>query len=90
MAKVTSSPDDYSGLMTYDYARSHEHELEAEYLTAADTGVLDLYQQDESLFIDVAVLCPTCSETLRLSAHVTEVVDSDIELPLEEADEIYD
>ncbi|RBI59694.1 hypothetical protein DMJ13_21415 [halophilic archaeon] len=76
--------------MTYDYARSHEHELEAEYLTAADAAIIDLYQQDESLFIDVAVPCPTCSETLQLSARVMEVVDSDIELPLEEVDEVYD
>ncbi|RBI61131.1 hypothetical protein DMJ13_15505 [halophilic archaeon] len=76
--------------MTYEYARSHEHELEAEYLAPADAVVLDLYERDESLFIDVVVPCPTCSEPLRLSARVTEVADSDVELPLEDADELYD
>lgn len=76
--------------MTYDYARDHEHELEAEYLSPADATILDVYQADESLFIDVVVPCPTCSDPLRASARVREIVDADVEFPLDDSDDVYD
>jgi len=74
--------------MTYDYASDHEHELEAEYLSAADVVVLDVYNADESLFLDAVVPCPECSDPVRMSARVQEVVDADVELPID--DDFYD
>lgn len=68
--------------MTYDYARDHEHELHAEYLSAADAASLEIYEADGSLWINTVVPCPTCSEPLELSARVREVTESDVELPL--------
>ncbi|QIO25108.1 hypothetical protein [Haloarcula sp. JP-L23] len=76
--------------MTSDYTRDHEHELEAEYLSAADAVVLDIYEADGALFVDVVVPCPTCSEPLRASARVREVVDADIEFPIDDAEDVYD
>lgn len=68
--------------MTYEYVNDHEHALEAEYLSASDAASLEFYESDGSLWVDTVVPCPTCSETLRLSASVRAVVDSDVELPL--------
>ena len=68
--------------MTYDYVREHEHELEAEYLSAMDAASLEIYEEDGSLWIDTIVPCPTCSEPLQLSARVHRVAESDVELPL--------
>lgn len=68
--------------MTYDYARDHEHELEAEYLSAADAASLEIYESDESLWVDTVIPCPVCSEPLRLSARVQQVTESDTDLPL--------
>lgn len=76
--------------MTYEYTRDHEHELEAKYLSASDAAVLDIYEEDDSLFIDVGIPCPTCSEPLRVSARVEEVFEADIELPIEDAEDFYD
>jgi hypothetical protein len=70
--------------MTYDYARDHEHELSAEYLYASDAEVLDIYESDDTLQVDVAVICPECSETLNLQATVEKVTSSGVELPLDE------
>ncbi len=70
--------------MTYDYARDHEHELSAEYLYASDAEVLGIYDADDSLQVDVAVICPECSETLRLETTVDKVTSSGTELPLDE------
>lgn len=75
--------------MTYDYAGDHEHELEAEYLSPADAVVLDLYDADGSLFLDAVVPCPECSDPLRISARVQEVVDADVEFPIDSED-LYD
>ncbi|WP_434530659.1 hypothetical protein ACODNH_17435 [Haloarcula sp. NS06] len=70
--------------MTYDYARDHEHELSAEYLYASDAEVLGIYDSDDALQVDVAVICPECSETLRLESTVDKVTSSGTELPLDE------
>lgn len=74
--------------MTYDYARDHEHELSAEYLYASDAEVLDIYESGSALQVDVAVICPECSETLTLTSTVDAVTESDAELPLD--DDYYD
>jgi hypothetical protein len=70
--------------MTYDYAREHEHDLSAEYLYASDAEVLGIYDSDDSLQVDVAVICPECSETLCLETTVDKVTSSGTELPLDE------
>jgi hypothetical protein len=70
--------------MTYDHARDHEHELSAEYLYASDAEVLGIYNSDDSLQVDVAVICPECSETLCLETTVDKVTSSGTELPLDE------
>ncbi|WP_424004619.1 hypothetical protein ACOZ4I_07850 [Haloarcula salina] len=74
--------------MTYEYARDHEHELSAEYLYPSDADVLDIYESGESLMVDVAVICPECSDTLALTATVGSVTESTVDLPLDE--EYYD
>jgi len=74
--------------MTYDYARDHEHELSAEFLYPSDADVLDIYESGDSLLVDVAVICPECSETLALTATVESVTDAEVDLPLDE--EYYD
>ncbi|MDS0221403.1 hypothetical protein NDI54_08580 [Haloarcula sp. S1AR25-5A] len=70
--------------MTYDYAREHEHELSAEYLYASDAEVLGIYESGDTLQVDVAVICPECSETLTLQTAVGKVTSSGTELPLDE------
>lgn len=78
------------GPMTAEYVRNHEHELEAEYLSARDATVVDVHAEGESLFVDVVVPCPQCSVPLRVSAHVREVSEADLELPLDDAEDVYD
>jgi len=74
--------------MPEEYANDHEHELSADYLYPADAEVLNIYEQDGWLYIDVATVCPECSQTLELAAPVTQVTETDIDLPLD--DDYYD
>ncbi|WP_137291106.1 hypothetical protein [Natronorubrum halophilum] len=76
--------------MTVNEAETHEHELDAEYLSAADLTVFEIYPADDSLRIDLVVPCPTCSEPLRVTTRVTAVAEADIELPLDDAADPYD
>ena len=66
----------------------HEHELEAEYLSARDATVLGVEDEDDGLRLEVIVPCPTCNEPLRASARVDSVVEADVDLPID--DSIYD
>ena len=75
--------------MTRDQADEHEHELDAEYLAAADATIVDIYE-DESLRIDAVLPCPTCSEPVRASARVDAVVDADVDLPIDDSEDVYD
>lgn len=74
--------------MPYDHASDHEHEVSAAYLYPADADVLDIYERGGELWVDVAVVCPECSETLSLSAAVESVADAQADLPLGE--DFYD
>lgn len=76
--------------MSPDHVTEHEHELEAEYLTAIDASILEIVERDGSIVVDVVVPCPTCSAPLRASARVEEVTEADVELPLEDAEDTYD
>ena len=71
-----------------EHASDHEHEVSAEYLYPTDADVLDIYERDGSLYVDVATMCPECSQTLALTAPVESVGEVDIDLPLD--DEDYD
>lgn len=69
---------------------SHEHDLEAEYLSPADTAVLEVEPDEDGLQLRVAVPCPECGQTLALDASVSSVSEIDLELPLEDAEDSYD
>ncbi|MDS0276439.1 hypothetical protein NDI85_01300 [Halomicroarcula sp. S1AR25-4] len=74
--------------LSEEYASDHEHEVSAEYLYPADADVLDIYERDGTLYVDVATVCPECSDTLALSASVESVRGVDVDLPLD--DDYYD
>ncbi len=73
-------------------ANAHEHDVDAEYLYPADAVVTDIYQTDGQLYVTVAVPCPECDEVLDLDADVETIAESEREfdLPLEDADDVYD
>ncbi|MBX0323416.1 hypothetical protein EGH21_10285 [Halomicroarcula sp. F13] len=74
--------------MSAAYASDHEHELAAEYLYPADADVLDIYERDGSLYVEVATVCPECSETLALTAPVESARETEVDLPID--DDYYD
>jgi hypothetical protein len=69
---------------------THDHDLDAEYLYATDAAVLDLYNEDDSIAIRFALPCPDCDETLELTATVDNVDKTNLEVPLDDAEERYD
>lgn len=69
---------------------SHEHELEAEYLSRSDTEILEIELGEQGLQLRVAVPCPECGQTLALDAPVSSISEIDLELPLEDAEDSYD
>jgi hypothetical protein len=71
-------------------ANEHAHDVDAEYLFPADARVVDLYELEDDLRVTVAVPCPECDETLALDGSVETVVEESLEVPLEEADDLYD
>ena len=77
--------------MTLDYLTDHEHDVSPAHLYPADADVLDVYEDEGYLRVDVAVPCPECSQPLALQATVTEVTDADTNLPLDGSiDDCYD
>lgn len=71
-------------------SNSHEHELEAEYLSLSDTEVLEIEPGEQGLQLRVAVPCPECGQTLALDAPVSSISEIDLELSLEDAEDSYD
>jgi len=69
---------------------SCDHPLNAEYLYLSDAVVVDLSEREDGLAVRLAVPCPECGETLELTAGVETVREADYELPLEDAEELYD
>lgn len=69
---------------------SHEHELEAEYLSPTDAEILEIEAGEQGLQLHVAVPCPECGQTLALDAPVSAISEIDLELPLEDAEDSYD
>ncbi|WP_276271933.1 hypothetical protein [Haloarcula litorea] len=74
--------------MAPEYASDHEHDLSAEYLYPADADVLDIETEMGRIYVEVAVDCPECSETLALRSPVESVTEVDVDLPLD--DDYYD
>lgn len=74
--------------MSGDYANEHEHDLDAEYLYPSDADVLAIRSGNEGLVVEFVLPCPECNEALRLTGSVTDVVDADLDLPLD--DDLYD
>jgi hypothetical protein len=71
-------------------ANEHVHDVGAEYLYPADARVVDIYEVEGDHRITVAVPCPECDETLALDGSVETVVEETLDVPLEEADNMYD
>lgn len=76
--------------MSRNYENEHEHELEAQYLHPTDAKVLSIHSEDDDLIVQIAVPCQECGKTLELFAPVSNVDESEIELPLEDSEEAYD
>lgn len=76
--------------MPAEYASDHEHELDADYLAAADATILEISSADDSPVVELVVPCPTCSAPLRLSARVHDVAEAEMDLPLDDAADPYD
>jgi hypothetical protein len=68
----------------------HRHSLDAEFLHPRDAKILHIEADDDGVELTVAVACPECGQTLDLVAPVERIVESDVELPLEDAEEAYD
>ncbi len=69
---------------------SCDHPLDPEYLYPSDTAVVDLFEHDDGLGIRLALPCPECGETLELVAGVENILEANYDLPLEDAEELYD
>lgn len=71
---------------------SCDHDLDAEYLYPSDVVVLDLYEESEtdSIAIRFALPCPDCDATIELVASVDQIGETDLEIPIEDTEELYD
>jgi hypothetical protein len=72
------------------FANEHAHDLDSEYLFPADARVVDVYELEDDLRVTIGVPCPECDETLALDGSVETVVEESLEVPLDEADDLYD
>ena len=86
---MARDPDDTRDV-DREYESDHEHDLEAEYLSANDATPVEIYADGGAVIVDFIVPCPTCSDPLRLSARVTELAEADVDLPLEDESDLYD
>lgn len=66
------------------------HEIDAEYLYPSDVEVLDLQGRDGTIRIRVAIPCPECGQALELTNIVEDIEESDLDLPLDDAEDVYD
>lgn len=69
---------------------THDHDPDAEYLYPSDAEVLELYNEDDSLAIRFALPCPDCDKTLELTATVDTIGETELEVPLDDAEDRYD
>jgi len=66
------------------------HDLDAEYLYPSDVDVLGLEGRGGNLVVRFALPCPDCGEALEVGATVDSIEESDLDLPLDDAEEVYD
>ena len=66
------------------------HDLDPEYLFPVDVDVLDLVSGPNGPAIRFAVPCPDCGQALELETDVRGKKESDLELPLEDAEDPCD
>jgi phage terminase large subunit GpA-like protein len=69
---------------------THDHHPNAEFLYPSDAEILDLYNEGNSIAIRFALPCPDCDETLELTATVDHIGETDLEIPLDDAEDRYD
>jgi hypothetical protein len=69
---------------------AHEHDLDPEFLDPIDAIVLAIFEDDGGLAIRFGIPCPECGESVEAVANVTEIEASDLELPLDDVEEVYD
>lgn len=68
----------------------HPHEIDTEYIHPSDALVLELFERNNVLRIRFGVPCPECGESVEVVASADRIEPSDLELPLEDAEEQYD
>lgn len=66
------------------------HDIDAEYLYPSDVDVLEVTDSDGAVLIRFALPCPDCGRALELEAEVESVEESDLDLPLPDAEDPYD
>ena len=69
---------------------SCSHDLDAEFLYPSDAAILELYEEDDDLWIRFAVPCPDCDQSLELTARVESKEEAALSLPLDDAEDVYD
>lgn len=70
---------------------SCSHDLDAEYLYPTDVEVLDVVEGlDGDVQIELALPCPDCDQPLKLTMDVASVEETELSLPLDDAEDVYD
>ncbi|MFB6086961.1 MAG: hypothetical protein ABEJ85_00445 [Haloarculaceae archaeon] len=70
---------------------AHEHDIDGEYLAPSDGAILDVYGAGDDLRLEVALPCPECDQPVEVVFESTgEVVESDIDFPLDDAEAALD
>jgi len=69
---------------------SCEHNLDAEYLYPADARVAGIDERDGGVVFTVVLPCPDCDEVLAVEATAGAVEETDLTLPMDDAEEGYD
>lgn len=64
------------------------HDLDPEYIYPGDFDILDVFEENKTLHITLALPCPDCGQSLKLDTGVESVEETALELPLD--DERYD
>jgi hypothetical protein len=69
---------------------SCDHDLDPEYLYPSDAALLDIFERDDTLHFSIALPCPECEQALKVTARAESIEETDLELPLDDAEERYD
>lgn len=70
---------------------SCSHDLDAEYLYPVDVEVLDVVDSASGeIQVELALPCPECDQPLKLTMDVASVEETELSLPLDDAEDVYD